>query len=440
MRYVDEYRDPAAAQRLVQSICRTATRRWSVMEVCGGQTHGLLRHGIETALDDRLELLHGPGCPVCVTPAEAIDFAQRLAQTRGVTLATFGDMLRVPGSRESLVDVRARGGSIATVYSPLDAVALAEREPQRHVVFFAVGFETTAPATALAVLQAAQRGLTNFSLLVSHVCVQPAMEGILAAPGCRVQAFLAAGHVCTVTGYASYASLVERYGVPIVVTGFEPLDLLEGLLAAVRCLEAGTPRLENHYERSVRYSGNVAAQAIVDRVYRVADRPWRGLGVIPAGGLVLQDAWRAFDAQVRFADEQLGAPVAASNRCGGEAADPGTQGEVATHEATTHDIAAREVLSQEVTSHESAQHDTATLTVLDPSVCHSAYVLTGRIKPPECPSFGTRCTPERPLGAPMVSSEGACAAYARYRTPAALGRSPSHRATAADLPASGVAR
>ena len=465
MRYVDEYRDPAAAQRLVQSIRRTATRRWSIMEVCGGQTHGLLRHGIETALDDRLELLHGPGCPVCVTPAESIDFAQRLAEAPGVTLATFGDMLRVPGSRESLVDVRARGGSIATVYSPLDAVALAEREPQRQVVFFAVGFETTAPATALAVLQAAQRGLTNFSLLVSHVCVQPAMEGILAAPGCRVQAFLAAGHVCTVTGYASYASLVERYGVPIVVTGFEPLDLLEGLLAAVRCLEASTPRLENHYERSVRQCGNAAAQAIVDRVYRVADRPWRGLGVIPGGGLVLHDTWRAFDAQVRFADERLGAPLTSSRQQQGDGANPGTQcnvaareaaqrevaaHEAATHEVAAHEVAAREVLTQEVAAHEATQREVAqrdavtraaaALAVLDPAVCHSAQVLTGRIKPPECPSFGTRCTPERPLGAPMVSSEGACAAYARYRTPAALGGSPSHRATAADLPASGVAR
>ena len=360
MKYLDEYRDPAAARSLLEEIRRSATRTWTLMEVCGGQTHGLLRHGIEAELDGTIELIHGPGCPVCVTPLEAIDFAQQLAARGDVILASFGDMLRVPGSRRSLLDVQALGGQVRTVYSPLDAVELAKRHPDSEVVFFAVGFETTAPATALAVRQAAGDGVENFSLLVAHVRVQPAMELLVQSPDNRVQAFLAAGHVCTVMGYESYESFVCDYRLPVVVTGFEPLDLLEGILAAVRQLEAGQSRVENRYTRSVRRAGNTAAQEIVREVYEVCDRPWRGFGVVPQGGLQLATSWRHFDARHRFED---------SNQ----------------------------------------------LPVVEPAECRSSDVLVGRIKPPECPAFGTTCKPESPLGAPMVSSEGACAAYYRYR-------------------------
>lgn len=358
MKYVDEFRDPAAARRLVAEIRRRVTRPWTIMEVCGGQTHSLLRHGIEEELRDEVELIHGPGCPVCVTPLEAIDFAHELAARPDVMLTSFGDMLRVPGSRGSLLDVSAAGGRVRAVYSPLDAVALAQREPRRQIVFFAVGFETTAPATALAVLQAAQLGLTNFSLLVAHVRVQPAMESIVAAPDHRVAAFLAAGHVCTVMGCDSYEDFVRRFRVPVVVTGFEPLDLLEGILQCVRQLEAGECRVDNQYARSVRSAGNAAARQLVESVYEVCDRPWRGLGTVPAGGLRLRREFAAFDAEQRFGPTQL--------------------------------------------------------PVISASSCRSAEVLTGRLKPPQCEAFGTRCTPETPLGAPMVSSEGACAAYFRY--------------------------
>jgi len=360
MKYVDEYRDSEAARRLLDEIRRRAARPWTLMEVCGGQTHGLLRHGIESELQGVVELIHGPGCPVCVTPLEAIDFACQLAMRDDVTVASFGDMLRVPGSRGSLLDAQTAGGSIRTVYSPLDAVEIARRRPDEEVVFFAVGFETTAPATALAVEHAARDRLKNFSLLVAHVCVQPAMEAILHSPENRVQAFLAAGHVCTVMGYESYVPFVETYRVPVVVTGFEPLDLLEGILACVEQLESGEARVENRYSRSVRAEGNRAAQEIVGEVYEVADRPWRGLGVVPRGGLVLRPAWHGFDARRRFAAVER-------------------------------------------------------LPVLEPEACRSADVLAGRLRPPECEAFGTRCTPESPLGAPMVSSEGACAAYYRYR-------------------------
>jgi hydrogenase expression/formation protein HypD len=360
MKYLDEYRDPTAARTLLGEIRRRATRPWTLMEVCGGQTHGLLRHGIEAELDGTVELIHGPGCPVCVTPLEAIDFAQQLAQDDGMILASFGDMLRVPGSRASLLDVQAAGGRLRIVYSPLDAVELAKCNPDKEIVFFAVGFETTAPATAMAVLQAAREGVDNFSLLVAHVRVQPAMEALVQSLDNRVQGFLAAGHVCTVMGYESYEPFVARHQLPVVVTGFEPLDLLEGILACVRQLEAGEPRVENQYARSVRRKGNLAAQDIVREVYEVRDRPWRGFGVIPQGGLQLRDRWRKFDARSRFTDRnQL--PIAESDQCRG------------------------------------------------------ADVLAGRIKPPECPAFGTTCVPESPLGAPMVSSEGACAAYFLYR-------------------------
>ena len=361
MRYLDEYRDPSAARVLLHEIQLRATQRWTLMEVCGGQTHSLLRHGIAAELEGTVELIHGPGCPVCVTPLESIDFAQQLALREDVTLASFGDMLRVPGSRHSLLDVQASGAQVRIVYSPLDAVALAKRNPHKNVVFFAVGFETTAPATALAVKQAAHDKLDNFSLLVAHVRVQPAMETLVESPHNRVRGFLAAGHVCTVMGFESYETFVEQYRLPVVVTGFEPLDLLEGILACVEQLESGEARVENRYARSVRREGNVAAQDIVCEVYEPCDRPWRGFGVIPQGGLQLRSRWRQFDARSRFSD-------------------------------------------------------VSSLPIVESEQCRSSDVLAGRIKPVECPAFDTTCRPESPLGAPMVSSEGACAAYYRYRS------------------------
>lgn len=360
MKYLDEYRDPASALQLINAIRREAHFHWRLMEVCGGQTHSLLRYGIASALANTVELIHGPGCPVCVTPLDAIDFAQHLATQEHVLLTSFGDMLRVPGSNRSLLDVQSAGGHVRAVYSPLDALRLAMRDPRREVVFFAVGFETTAPATALAVLQAREEGVKNFSLLVSHVRVQPAMEAIVSAPEHRVQGFLAAGHVCTVMGYESYDAFVRDFPIPVVVTGFEPLDLLEGILACVRQLESGAARVENCYGRSVRREGNVQARDIVQQVYEVCDRPWRGMGTIPSGGLRLRSEWRQFDAQFRF--------------------PAGIQ-----------------------------------LPVLEPAECRSAEVLTGVIRPTECSAFGNRCVPESPLGAPMVSSEGTCAAYYRFQ-------------------------
>ncbi|MBM3998297.1 MAG: hydrogenase formation protein HypD [Planctomycetes bacterium] len=364
MKYVDEYRDPHAARRLIDEIRKTATRRWTLMEVCGGQTHGLLRHGIDAELEGVVELIHGPGCPVCVTPLDAIDLAIDLSLRDRVVLTSFGDMLRVPGSRRTLLDAQARGGNVRPVYSPLDAVQIAKGLPDHEIVFLAVGFETTAPATALAVRQADREGIGNFSMILSHVRVQPAMESIMRYPDSRIQAFLAAGHVCTVMGYESYESFVEAYGVPVVVAGFEPLDLLEAILACVRQLETGAARLENHYARSARREGNPAAQDVVREVYEVCDQTWRGLGTIPSGGLRLRDAWKRFDARVRFA-------VGAS-----EAKD---------------------------------ESDT----------CRAAEILAGRMKPTSCPAFGSTCSPDSPLGTPMVSAEGACAAYFRYRPPSA---------------------
>jgi hydrogenase expression/formation protein HypD len=360
VKFVDEFRDSTLARDLLDRIRRRASRPWVLMEVCGGQTHSLLRHGIDAELHGAVELIHGPGCPVCVTPAEAIDFAQDLAVLPEVTLTSFGDMLRVPGTRSSLIDARACGGQVRTFYSPLDAVELARREPGRQVVFFAVGFETTTPATALAVLQADRLGLQNFSLLVAHVRVQPAMEAIMQARDCRVQGFLAAGHVCAVLGFESYSDFVGRYRVPVVVTGFEPVDLLEGILECVDQLESGDCKVANCYGRAVRSDGNHAARDIVEQVFEPADRPWRGLGTIPGGGFRLRSKWRRFDAESRFA----------------ASAPP---------------------------------------TLVVTSECRSGEVLSGRIKPTDCSSFGRQCTPDSPLGAPMVSSEGACAAYFRYR-------------------------
>ncbi len=362
MKYLAEYRDAKLARALVERIRDTATRRWTLMEVCGGQTHTIIKQGIDQVLEGVVEMIHGPGCPVCVTPLEQIDRALNLAGRPDVIFASFGDMLRVPGSTEDLFQVRARGGDVRPVYSPLDALELARKNPDKEVVFFAVGFETTAPANAMAVWRARELGITNFSALVAHVMVPPAMVAILEAPDNRVQGFLAAGHVCTVMGWAEYEPLARRYRVPIVVTGFEPLDILQGIWMAVRQLEEGRHEVENQYARSVRREGNASARNLMERVFRVVDRGWRGIGVIPSSGLGLRPEFEAFDAERKF---DLG----------------------------------------EIRAEESPE-------------CHAGDVLRGRMKPFECPAFGVSCTPESPLGAPMVSSEGACAAYyavSRYR-------------------------
>ena len=366
MKYLDEYRDAAGAHRLLGAIARVTTRPWTLMEVCGGQTHSLLRHGIDRLLPPQIELVHGPGCPVCVTSVALIDKAIEIALTPGAILTSFGDMLRVPGSARDLQSARAAGGDVRMVYSPLDAVRIARENPEREVVFFAVGFETTAPTTALAVLQAQRAGVRNFTLLVAHVRVPPALRAILEAPGNRVQGLLAPGHVCTVMGFDEYAALAARYRVPIVVTGFEPIDLLQGILQCVTLLEAGRAGVENAYARSVRREGNEYAQAMIGQVFGVADRDWRGLGCIPRGGLALRPAFAEFDAEARFGPAGYGA--AAGKAGGGVASD-----------------------------------------------CIAGLVLQGVKKPVDCPAFGTSCTPEHPLGAPMVSAEGACAAYYRYR-------------------------
>ena len=362
MQYLNDFRDPKLARGLVERICRRATRRWTLMEVCGGQTHSLLRHGIDSELADVVEMIHGPGCPVCVTPSRSIDLAIALSRSPGVLLTSFGDMLRVPGSDGSLLDSRAAGGEVVGVYSPLESLRLAKEDPSRQVVFFAVGFETTAPATAVAIRQAARDGVHNFSLLVSHVTVLPAMRKLAEEADRRLDGFLAAGHVCAVTGFERYQALVDDHQVPIVVTGFEPVDLLVGIDRCVELLEAGRAELSNAYGRTVQRGGNPEAQRIVEEVYQVVDAPWRGFGPIAGGGLRLRDPYRDFDAEFRFADRLDG-----SRDGGGES-----------------------------------------------SVCRSGDVLAGRIKPTQCEAFGTRCRPESPLGAPMVSSEGACAAYYRY--------------------------
>jgi hydrogenase expression/formation protein HypD len=358
MRYLSEYRDPVVARGLIDRIQKIATRQWVLMEVCGGQTHTIVKQGINELLGEAVEMIHGPGCPVCVTPLEQIDKALALAARPDVIFTSFGDMLRVPGSDCDLQQVRARGGQVRVVYSPLDALELARAHPDRQVVFFAVGFETTAPANAMAVWRAKELGVPNFSILVSHVTVPPAMTAILEAPDNRVQAFLAAGHVCTIMGWTEYEPLAAKYRVPIVVTGFEPLDILEGIWMAVRQLEAGRAEVENQYVRAVRRGGTPAAQETVRRVFQLVDRRWRGIGMIPRSGLGLREEFADFDAELRF----------------------GLQ-----------DIAVEE-----------------------PAECLAGLVLRGQLKPAQCPAFGTRCTPERPLGAPMVSSEGACAAYYNY--------------------------
>jgi hydrogenase expression/formation protein HypD len=359
MRYIDEYRDADAARRYSQAIHRVTTRPWTIMEVCGGQTHAIVKFGVDELLPDEVTLVHGPGCPVCVTPVELIEKAIEIASLPDVVFCSFGDMLRVPGGSKDLLSVKAEGGDVRVVYSPLDALATAEAEPQRPVVFFAVGFETTAPANAMAVAQAKQKGIDNFYVLVSQVLVPPAMEAVLSSPANRVQGFLAAGHVCTVMGYEEYEPLVDRYQVPIVVTGFEPLDILQGLYMCVRQLEDGRAEVENQYTRSVRREGNVPAQSLIRQVFQIVPRKWRGVGEIQKSGLAFTEEYADYDAERRFgvADKKVE-----------EAPD-----------------------------------------------CISGLILQGVKKPSECPAFGAQCTPERPLGATMVSSEGACAAYYRYR-------------------------
>ncbi|MEX2382216.1 MAG: hydrogenase formation protein HypD [Opitutales bacterium] len=356
---MDEYRDAETARRFARAIDGTVTRPWRIMEVCGGQTHAIIRFGIDELLPAEITLIHGPGCPVCVTPLELIDKAVALASLPEVLFCSFGDMLRVPGSKSDLLAVKAAGGQVRIVYSPMDAVKIAQKNPDKEVVFFAVGFETTAPANAMAAFQAKRLGVANFSLLVSHVLVPPAMEAILSSPDNQVQGFLGAGHVCAVMGLEAYKPLAHRYGVPIVVTGFEPVDILQGVLMCVRQLEEGRAEVENQYARSVRPEGNPYAMAVVREVFEVVPRKWRGIGGIPESGLGLRDAYRDLDAEDRFGLV-----------------------ECATDE---------------------------------PDECLSGLVLQGLMKPFECPAFGVRCTPESPLGAPMVSAEGACAAYYRYR-------------------------
>ncbi len=358
MKFLSEYRDPGAAERLAQAIRSKVTRPWTIMEICGGQTHTIVKSGLEDLLPREITLVHGPGCPVCVTPIELIDKAVAIAQRPEVIFCSFGDMLRVPGSSKSLFDVKAEGGDVRIVYSPLDALKLARTNPDRQVVFFAVGFETTAPANAMAAWQADHDGVENFSLLVSHVLVPPAMEALLSSPNCVVQGFLAAGHVCTVMGFEEYLPIAERYKVPIVVTGFEPLDLLEGILMTVTQLEEGRHEVENQYSRAVRREGNRPAQERISEVFEVSPRQWRGLGEIPASGFQLRGRFQKYDASRRF-------PFSG------------------------------------VPAHESPD-------------CISGLILQGIKKPHECPAFAVKCTPENPLGAPMVSSEGACAAYYHY--------------------------
>ncbi len=359
MRYLEEFSNPDLAQRLLDQIWAVTTRRWAMMEVCGGQTHSIIRHGIDQLLPEEIEMIHGPGCPVCVTPLETIDKALAIAARPGVIFCSFGDMLRVPGSASDLFRIKSQGGDIRVVYSPLDALNLARANPDQEVVFFGIGFETTAPANAMTVYQAKRLGVTNFSLLVSHVLVPPAVAAIMESPTCRVQAFLAAGHVCSVMGTEEYPPLAEKYRVPIVVTGFEPLDILEGIRRTVLQLESGRYELENAYERVVPTAGNPAAKAMLNDVFEVTDRAWRGIGMIPDSGWRLAEKYRAYDAEYRF--------------------------------------------------------DVGGIHTAESSICRSGEVLQGLIKPHDCAAFGRECTPRNPLGATMVSSEGACAAYYLYR-------------------------
>ena len=359
MKHLDEYRDEKLANALVARLKATATKPWVLMEVCGGQTHTLVRYGIDGLLPAGMEMIHGPGCPVCVTPLETIDKAIALAGMKGVILASYGDMLRVPGSRSDLLRAKAQGADVRIAYSPTEAVKIARANPDRRIVFLAIGFETTAPANAMAAWQAKREGLTNFSMLVSHVLVPPAIRALMVSSSNRVQGFIAPGHVCTVVGCQEYEELVRDFRIPIVVGGFEPVDILQAVLMLIRQLESGEARLENEYVRSVSYQGNLPAQQIMAEVFEIADQKWRGIGPIPRSGLRLRREYAAYDANQVF--------------------------------------------------------DLTDLTIDEPAECISAQVLQGLKKPTDCPAFGMRCTPENPLGAPMVSTEGACAAYYHYR-------------------------
>lgn len=358
MKFLTEYRDPEQVGALLDELRKTVTRPWTIMEVCGGQTHSLVKNGLLHLLPPEVQMIHGPGCPVCVTPLHLIDKAVYLAREKGVILCSYGDMIRVPGSSRSLLEAKAQGADVRILYSPLEAVRLARENPDREVVFFAVGFETTAPANALSVLQAHRLGLRNYSILASHVLVPPAIEAVMNDENSRIQAFLAAGHVCTIMGIGEYYGLVEKYDIPIVVTGFEPVDLLQGILMTVRQLEAGKANLENQYKRVVRPEGNPEAMRVIREVFTVADREWRGLGTIPASGWEVRDELQDFDASRKFNVSLEKAP---------ECPD-----------------------------------------------CIAGQILTGQKKPAQCSQFGKKCTPEHPLGAPMVSSEGACAAYYHF--------------------------
>lgn len=366
MKFMDEYRNAETVQQFAQLIEQITTRDWTLMEVCGGQTHAIVKFGIDELLPKRISLLHGPGCPVCVTAVELIDKAVDIASQPNVIFTSFGDMMRVPGTRGKgdLLSAKAAGGDVRMVYSPLDALKIAKDNPDKEVVFFAVGFETTAPANAMAVYQAKQQHLQNFTILVSHVLVPPAIEAILSAPDNRVQGFLAAGHVCAVVGFEEYEPLARKYSIPFVVTGFEPLDIMQGIYMTVKQLEEGRAEVENQYARCVRREGNLPAQQLVREVFTVTDRKWRGIGEIPISGLCLRQPYSSFDAEIRFG--------------------------------------------------------LADYRVEESDICISGTVLRGIKKPFECPAFGTLCTPEHPLGATMVSTEGACAAYYRYRGPQSM--------------------
>ena len=359
MKFLDEYRNADIARGLIAEIKREARGQWVLMEICGGQTHTIMRYGLDELLPSNIELVHGPGCPVCVTPLETIDKALELAARPEVILVSYGDMLRVPGSATDLFTVKARGGDVRIVYSPTEALKIARQNPERKVVFLAVGFETTAPANAMAIWQARKESIGNFSVLASHVLVPPAIRALMTSAHCRVNGFIAPGHVCTVMGYEEYEALVRDFRIPIVVGGFEPVDLLEAVLMLVRQLEKGEARAENQYVRSVNYRGNLRAQRVVQEVFEIADQKWRGIGTIPASGLRIRDEYGDYDASRLFG--------------------------------------------------------LASITVEEPAECISAQVLQGLKKPTDCPAFGMRCTPQNPLGAPMVSSEGACAAYYNYR-------------------------
>ena len=359
MKYLDEFRDPEIAKQILSEIHKTVTKPWVIMEICGGQTHSIIRNGLDQVLPKEIELVHGPGCPVCVTPLEIIDKAIAIAGKPNVIFTSFGDMLRVPGSKKDLFMVKSEGSDVRTVYSPLEALTIAKANPDKEVVFFAVGFETTAPGNAMAIHQAAMEGIKNFSELVSHVLVPPAMEALLSSPENRVQGYLAAGHVCTIMGWEEYDPIAEKYKVPIIPTGFEPVDVLEGILLVVKQLEEGRHEVENQYLRSVKREGNPVAQNLISEIYEVTDRKWRGIGEIPMSGFVIREKYKLFDAEDKF---------------------------------SVGDIHADE-----------------------PELCISGVILQGLKKPHECPAFGKECTPTTPLGATMVSSEGACAAYYKYQ-------------------------